>query len=73
MGATAVGAVIGGAIDAMDGEDSVADGAIAGAVAATIVKVAVPLAAAAALGWWLTHRIDAALAPFTGDDGEREP
>ncbi|MFA5964055.1 MAG: hypothetical protein WC804_08570 [Sphingomonas sp.] len=51
MSATSVGALIGGAADAMSGDDSAADGALIGAVAANVIKVAVPLAVTFAVGW----------------------
>lgn len=51
MGATTVGALIGGAIDAMSGDDSAADGALYGAVTANVLKVVLPLAATYAVGW----------------------
>ena len=44
MGATTIGALVGGAIDSMSGDDSAADGAIIGAVTANVLKVAVPIA-----------------------------
>ena len=52
MGATSVGALIGGAIDAMSGDDdSVADGALIGAVTANVLKVVLPIALTYAIGW----------------------
>ena len=44
MGVTTMGALIGGAIDAMSGDDdSVADGALYGAITANVLKVVLPL------------------------------
>lgn len=51
MGATTLGAAIGGAIDAADGDDSVIDGAMTGAIVANALKVAVPLAIAGTIAW----------------------
>ncbi len=51
MGATTIGALIGGAIDGMSGEDGVADGAIIGAVTANILKVAIPVTVTYFVGW----------------------
>lgn len=51
MGATTFGALVGGAIDAMSGDDSSADGAIVGAIAANVLKVAIPVAVTFAVGW----------------------
>ncbi|MGJ3626228.1 hypothetical protein AB5I41_03395 [Sphingomonas sp. MMS24-JH45] len=51
MGATTLGALIGGAIDAMSGDDdSSLDGAIYGAITAD-VKIALPVVATWAIGW----------------------
>jgi hypothetical protein len=52
VGATTVGALIGGAIDAMAGDDdSSADGALIGAVTANVLKIVAPLAVTYAVGW----------------------
>ena len=52
MSATTIGALIGGAIDAMSGDDdSSADGALKGAVAANVLKVVLPVAVTYAVGW----------------------
>ena len=51
MGATTVGALVGGAIDAMSGDDSAADGALIGAITANVLKVAIPIALTYAVGW----------------------
>ena len=37
MGATTLGALVGGAIDSMSGDDSAADGAMIGAIAANVL------------------------------------
>ena len=51
MGATTLGALVGGAIDSMSGDDSAADGAMIGAIDANVLKVAVPIAITYAIGW----------------------
>ena len=51
MGATTVGALIGAAIDEMNGGEDVAEGAIFGAVTANVLKVVLPLAVTYAIGW----------------------
>ncbi len=51
MGATTIGALIGVAIDEMNGGDDVADGAIFGAITANVLKVVLPLAVTYAIGW----------------------
>ena len=51
MSATSVGALIGGAIDAMSGDDSAADGALVGSVTANVLKIALPLVVTYAVGW----------------------
>jgi len=51
MSATTIGALVGGAIDAMSGDDSAADGAFVGAVTANVLKFALPLAITYAVGW----------------------
>jgi hypothetical protein len=51
VSATTIGALVGGAIDAMSGDDGAADGAIKGAIAANVLKVVVPLAITYAVGW----------------------
>ncbi|NTS64778.1 hypothetical protein HRV97_06360 [Sphingomonas sp. HHU CXW] len=51
MGATSVGALVGGAIDAMSGDDSAADGALIGAVTANVLKVVLPIVVTHASGW----------------------
>ncbi|WP_298091345.1 hypothetical protein [uncultured Sphingomonas sp.] len=51
MGATTIGALVGGAIDSMSGDDSAADGVLIGAVTANVLKVVVPIAITYAVGW----------------------
>ncbi len=51
MSATTVGALIGGAIDMMSGDDDPADGAIIGAITANVLKIVLPLAVTYAVGW----------------------
>lgn len=51
MGVTTIGALIGGAIDSMSGDDGNADGAVIGAITANVLKVVLPLAATYAVGW----------------------
>ncbi|HSI17431.1 MAG TPA: hypothetical protein VK980_06655 [Sphingomonas sp.] len=51
MSATSVGALIGGAVDALSGDDSAADGALVGVVTANVLKVVLPLAVTYAVGW----------------------
>ncbi|MGR6329790.1 hypothetical protein ACU5AX_12045 [Sphingomonas sp. XXL09] len=51
MSATTIGALVGGAIDSLSGDDGVADGAIIGAVTANVLKVVVPIAITYAVGW----------------------
>lgn len=51
MGATTIGALVGGAIDSMSGDDGNADGAVIGAITANVLKVVVPIALTYAIGW----------------------
>jgi hypothetical protein len=51
MSATTLGALVGGAIDSMSGDDSAVDGAIYGAITANVLKVAIPIALTYAIGW----------------------
>ena len=51
MSATTTGALIGGAIDSMSGDDGAADGAIIGAITANVLKLVLPLAVTYAVGW----------------------
>jgi hypothetical protein len=68
MGATTIGALVGGAIDSMTGnDDSNADGAIIGAVTANVLKVVVPAAATFAVGWLVLRGLGAAWDQVTGE------
>ncbi|NMG22562.1 hypothetical protein DP116_25175 [Brasilonema bromeliae SPC951] len=60
MGATTLGALIGGAIDNMSGDDGVADGAMIGAITANVLKVAVPVIATYLVGWAVLRGIEQA-------------
>ncbi|PZU09584.1 hypothetical protein [Sphingomonas sp.] len=60
MGATTVGALVGGAIDAMSGDDSAADGALVGAITANVLKVAIPVVITYAVGWAVLRGLGAA-------------
>ena len=61
MGATTLGALIGGAIDAMSGDDdSSLDGALYGAITANVLKVVVPVVATWAIGWGVLKGLEAA-------------
>ena len=52
MSATTIGALIGGAIDSISGDDdSSADGAIKGAIVANVLKVVLPIAVTYGVGW----------------------
>ena len=52
MSTTTTGALIGAAIDSISGDDdSVADGAIIGAVTANVLKLVVPVVVTYAVGW----------------------
>jgi hypothetical protein len=51
VGATTIGALVGGAIDSMSGDDGNADGAVIGAITANVLKVMVPIAVTYAVGW----------------------
>ncbi len=57
MGVTTIGALIGGAIDAMSGDDSAADGALYGAVTANVLKVVLPVAVTYVVGWGVLKRL----------------
>lgn len=56
MSATSFGALVGAAIDGADGDDGVADGALIGAIAANLIKVAVPLAIVGGTGFYLWRK-----------------
>lgn len=58
MGATTVGALIGGAIDAMSGDDSAADGALYGAITANVLKFTLPVIATWAIGWGVLKGVE---------------
>ena len=60
MGVTSVGALIGGAVDALSGDDSAADGAFVGAVTANVLKIVLPLAVTYAVGWGVLKGLDVA-------------
>lgn len=66
MGATSLGAIVGGAIDSMSGDDSAADGAIIGAIAANVLKVAIPVAITYAIGWAVVKGAGEALDAIVG-------
>ena len=52
MSATTIGALVGGAIDSMSGDDDESwDGALKGAVIANVLKIVVPMAITYAVGW----------------------
>lgn len=52
MSATTIGALVGGVIDSMSGDDDASwDGALKGAIIANVLKVAVPMAITYAVGW----------------------
>lgn len=51
MSTTVVGALIGGAIDSMSGDDGAADGAIIGAITANVLKFTLPIVVTYAIGW----------------------
>jgi hypothetical protein len=60
VSATTVGALVGGAIDAMSGDDSSADGALVGAITANVMKVAIPIVITYAIGWAVLRGLGAA-------------
>ena len=66
MGATSLGAIVGGAIDSMSGDDSAADGAIIGALTANALKVAVPIVITYAIGWAVLKGTGEILGAVTG-------
>jgi hypothetical protein len=59
MGATTLGALVGGAIDAMSGDDSAADGALYGAITANVLKLVLPVAVTYAVGWGVLKGLEA--------------
>ena len=58
MSTTTVGALIGGALDSITGDDSAADGAIKGAITANVLKVVLPIAVTYAVGWAVLRGVD---------------
>ncbi len=58
MGATTIGALIGGAIDSMSGDDGAADGALYGAITANVLKLVLPVVATYAIGWGVLKGIE---------------
>jgi hypothetical protein len=66
VGATTTGALIGGAIDAMSGDDSAADGALVGAITANVLKVVLPVVATWAVGFAVLRGIEAGFQAITG-------
>ena len=58
MGATTIGALIGGAIDSMSGDDGEADGALYGAITANVLKLVLPVVATYAIGWGVLKGIE---------------
>lgn len=66
MGVTTFGALVGGAIDSMSGEDSAADGALVGAIAANVLKAAVPVAITYAVGWAVLKGVEQAFGALSG-------
>ena len=51
---------IGGAIDAMSGDDGVADGALYGAITANVLKFTLPIAFTYAVGWGVLKGLETA-------------
>jgi hypothetical protein len=69
VGATTVGALIGGAIDAMTGDDdSSADGAIKGAIVGGLLKVVTPVVVTWAVGWAVLRGVAALKDTVTGEE-----
>lgn len=71
MNATAFGALVGAAIDGADGDDSVADGALIGAIVANVVKVAVPLAIVGGIGFYAWRKARGLKARWDSRGGTR--
>ena len=69
---TALGALIGGAIDGRKGDDSKIDGALIGAGVATAARVIVPVAVTLAVGWFALRGLgalaDAVLGPRASEN-----
>lgn len=55
-----VGALIGAALDGSDGDDSVLDGTIKGALIGGLLRVAVPVIVTYATGWLVLRGLEAA-------------
>lgn len=70
MGATTVGSLIGGAIDAMSGDDSAADGALIGAITANVIKIAAPVVVTYAVGWAVLRGLGLARDSIFGKERE---
>jgi hypothetical protein len=60
MLSTALGALIGGAIDSASGDDSAADGAIIGGATAMVVRAILPFAVTYAVGWAVLKGLETA-------------
>ena len=60
MLSTAIGAMIGSAIDGASGDDSSADGAIIGGAVALAARALVPVVVTYAVGWAVLKGLDAA-------------
>lgn len=69
MSATTIGALIGGAVDSMSGDDGNADGAIIGAVSANVLKVVLPMAVTYAVGWAVLRGVAELNHRVMGGDG----
>jgi hypothetical protein len=67
MLSTALGALIGSAIDGANGDDSTADGAIVGAATAMAVRALVPIAFTYFVGWAVLKGLDTAKDAVFGD------
>lgn len=64
--AATIGALIGAAIDGMSGDDSVADGALKGAIAGKAVQIVAPVIVTYAVGWLVLRGIGQAVDAITG-------
>ncbi|MEO7689224.1 MAG: hypothetical protein ABIS51_08055 [Sphingomonas sp.] len=69
---TAIGALVGSAIDGADGDDSTANGALIGAGIVKTARVVVPIAITFAVGWLVLRGLgkvtDAVLGERTSED-----
>lgn len=72
MGATTIGALVGGAIDAISGDDSSADGALVGAITANVLKVAIPIVVTYAVGWAVLRGLGEAKDAVFGEQKDLE-